>query len=92
MQPVQHVHSGKTGADHDDIVGLSACGVAFAGNGWQGGHLFALPWDSSCIADQHSIRRVKAQGAKPLLWAAIFCRAECVAPHGEEAHLRRLEP
>src|SRR5450631_43044 len=45
-QFVQHVHSGKTRADHDDIVGLSACGVAFAGSGLQGGHVFALPWDS----------------------------------------------
>jgi hypothetical protein len=37
-QFVQHVHSGKAGADHDDVAGLSALGLALAWHGLQGGH------------------------------------------------------
>jgi hypothetical protein len=60
-QPVQHVHPRKTGADHDDIVGRGGRGVAFAGTGLQGGHLFALHQDCSGVGKQHSIPAVKAQ-------------------------------
>ena len=42
-QPVQHVHSGKACADHDDIIGFHAGWMASAGYGLHGGHLFALP-------------------------------------------------
>jgi hypothetical protein len=38
---MQHVHSGKSRADHDDIELVGAW--IFAGTGLQGGHLFALP-------------------------------------------------
>jgi hypothetical protein len=41
---VQHVHPGKTRADHDDIVALVCCRVAPAGTGLQSRHQFALPW------------------------------------------------
>jgi hypothetical protein len=38
---MQHVHSGKARADHNDIELVPA--AVLAGIGLQGGHLFALP-------------------------------------------------
>jgi hypothetical protein len=38
---MEHVHSGKACADHDNIEPVGAWD--FAGTGLQGGHLFALP-------------------------------------------------
>jgi hypothetical protein len=36
---VQHVHTGKARADHDDVVGLSG----FGSGGWHYGHEYGLP-------------------------------------------------
>jgi len=41
-QFVQHVHAGKTGAGHDDVVGLGACGLA-PWPTWIAGRTFELP-------------------------------------------------
>src|ERR1700687_2749594 len=88
---MQRVHPGKPRADHDDIAALSACGVAFAGNGLQGGHVFALPWDSSRIADQHSTRRAKAQETKRPVRAAYFATWNALSPYRDfrRLHARR---
>src|SRR3979490_699292 len=78
-QFMQHVHSGKTRADHDDIVGLSACGVAFAGNGWQGGHVFALPWDSFLFCRPAFYPPRESARGKNAGPNSISCHAEWVA-------------
>jgi hypothetical protein len=82
-QPVQHVHPGKAGADHDDIMAFRVCLVAFAGNGLQGGHPIRAPRDSSDLLNQHSTAASKAQAAKPRLGvayrAAYFARRNVLA-------------
>src|SRR5487761_2075836 len=62
-QPVQHVHPGKTGADHDGIVGFTARGVVFSRHGWQDGHHFGAPV-AFYRFKQHSTRGAKAQETK----------------------------
>ncbi len=74
-QPVQHVHSRKARADHDDIVGLGAAAWLLPGTDCKAD--IRTPSDFSGVASQHSIPGVKAQATKMQLARWIFCPAEC---------------
>ena len=72
-QPVQHVHSGKAGADHDDIVGLGGaagfCRKRMARRTWM-----RAPWNFCCCRSAFYPRR---ESARDKTATGLHIAAEC---------------
>jgi hypothetical protein len=70
---MQHVHSGKARADHNDIVSIRV--AVLAGTGLQGGHLFALPdLEFSMLPDTI---QPDASKRKSQIGRALLCILQC---------------